>query len=813
MQAQKTKILREYTVLGLLLCLLVVSADAQKAEHQNTQTEAVSPSDSSVHKSPDIKDRHFVFRLARDQQTFWTSGKDLRRGGAKTLIPFTAFTAALIASDSWLSRQVPNHPEQVRKSREVSNAGVFSLVGATGGSLLLGKLSGNEHWQEAGLLSSEAMLNSTAVTLAFKGLSQRQRPDRGNGQGDFFHGGGSFPSEHAALAWSAAGVLAHEYPKPFTRFLAYGLAASVTVSRVTAQKHFPSDVVVGSALGWYLGRQIYRAHHDPQLGGAEWGGLLDRSSEQRRSPENMGSPPVPLDSWVYAALDRLAAFGYITTAYSGMRPWTRIECARLLEDADERIRYEALPGSDAEVLYHALANEFSVETASRSAGRNLEVRVDSIYSRVTAISGTPLHDGYHFGQTIINDDGRPYSEGVNNITGVSAHAGAGPLAFFLQGEYQHAPGVPSDPASVLQATAQQDLTLPLANGVGPIDRFRLLRGSVAFACHNVQISFGKQSLWLGPGESGPFLYSDNAEPIPMFRIDQVSPVHLPLISRVLGPVRAEFFLGRLSGQHWIFSDGTLFGPNINRQPFIHGSKISFRPTSNFEFGMGFTVLFAGPGLPFTWHNFLRTFTSFNVTPGSARDPGDRRSTFDLSYRIPYLRHWLTLYADSLVDDEFSPLGSTRPSMRMGMYFSHLPKFPKLDLRLEGLYTDVPGQKPGGFLYWNGRYRSGYTNEGNLLASWIGRQGRGGQAWATYWLSARSKLQLNYRHAEVDQAYIGGGHLHDIGAKAEIQLRPDLQLSGSTQYEQWRFPVLSSSAHSNFSASVQMTLLPHWKIGK
>jgi len=152
-------------------------------------------------------------------------------------------------------------------------------------------------------------------------------------------------------------------------------------------------------------------------------------------------------------------------------------------------------------------------------------------------------------------------------------------------------------------------------------------------------------------------------------------------------------------------------------------------------------------------------------------------------------------------------------MRMGMYFPHLPKIPKLDLRMEGLYTDVPGQKPGGFLYWNGRYRSGYTSDGNLLASWIGRQGRGGQAWFTYWLSPRSKLQLNYRHAEADKAFIGGGHLNDIGVKTELQLRPDLLLSGSAQYEQWRFPVLSLQSHINFTTSVQMTFFPRWKIGK
>ncbi len=795
------KLVLKLVLAWLIPCVLISLTSAQDAQ-------------STTHDQTHVWfDHRCIFRLADDQKKFWTSGKDLEHGGAKNFVPFAAFTGVLISSDSWFTHQVPDRPNQLRRSGNVSDLGVLSLAGAAGGSLLLGRIMGDKHWQEAGLLSAEAMLNSTAAAFVFKGMTQRQRPENGDGHGAFFRGGTSFPSETSTIAWSAAGVLSHEYPRPFARFIAYSLASSVTISRVTAQKHFAADAFVGSALGWYMARQVYRSHHDPQLGGREWGGLIHNTVERRRRPENMGSPPVPLDSWVYPALDRLVAFGYITTAYSGMRPWTRMECARLLEEAREKIENDAFSDSDAAVIYRELLREFSAEISARNGGTTLRVQIDAIYSRISDISGTSLRDGYHFGQTIINDEGRPYGEGVNNIIGVTAHASAGPLAFFLQGEYQHTPSIAPDSPTTLQAIAQQDLTQPLENGTVQIDRFGLLAGSISFAYHNLQLSFGKQSLWLGPGESGPFLYSDNAAPIPMFRLDQVSPVHLPVLSRILGPVRTEFFLGQLSGQHWVFSDGTLYGSQISKQPFIHGTKISFRPTVNLEFGMGFTVLFAGPNLPFNWRNFYRTFTTFNVAPGSATDPGDRRSTFDFSYRIPYFRHWLTVYADSLVDDEFSPLGSTRPSMCMGVYLSHLPKLPKFDLRMEGLYTDVPGQKPGGFLYWNGRYRSGYTSDGNLLASWIGRQGRGGQAWTTYWFSPRSKVQWNYRHEEVDKTFIGGGHLNDIGVKAELLMRSDLQLSASTQYEQWQFPVLSPQPHIDVTTSVQITFFPHWKIGK
>src|SRR6267143_3887384 len=49
---------------------------------------------------------------------------------------------------------------------------------------------------------------------------------------------------------------------------------------------------------------------------------------------------------------------------------------------------------------------------------------------------------------------------------------------------------------------------------------------------------------------------------------------------------------------------------------------------------------------------------------------------------------------------------------------------------EGVYTDVPagGAISHGFFYFNPRFLNGYTSNGDLLASWIGREGQGAQAW-------------------------------------------------------------------------------------
>src|SRR5579863_9179273 len=213
----------------------------------------------------------FVKHIVNDQKQFWTSPAHFQVKDLKWILPGAATAAVFVATDSWLSKQVP--ASQMATSKTFSDYSTYSFIGLGGASFLLGKIKGDDHLSEAGLLAGEAAINSTAVAYAFKEITQRQRPFAGNGHGNFFAGGSSFPSEHSAIAWSIASVWAHEYPGWFSQMAAYGLASAVTVTRVTAKQHFPADVVVGSTLGWYFGRQVYRAHHDPELGGSGWGSL------------------------------------------------------------------------------------------------------------------------------------------------------------------------------------------------------------------------------------------------------------------------------------------------------------------------------------------------------------------------------------------------------------------------------------------------------------------------------------------------------------------------------------------------------------
>ena len=366
------------------------------------------------------------------------------------------------------------------------------------------------------------------------------------------------------------------------------------------------------------------------------------SDEKQRSAGDMASTYVPLDSWIYSAFDRLAALGYLQTGFADLRPWTRMECARLVSEAGDRMADDE-PDSAVVALYRSLSSEFSLELERQDGSPNLGFQVESIYSQMISISGRPLTDGYHFAQTIENNFGRPYGEGANWYSGAALRAQAGRLAFYVRGEYQSSGTVPALSPQAQAAIAQADFTPAAAQGP-PSDtsRFRLLDAYVAVTFKNNQLSFGQQSLWWGPSYGGPMLFSDNAEPIPMLRYDRVSPFKLPGFMGALGPMRVQFFIGQLRGQQFVnipipgHPNASQVvghpGVSLNPQPYIHGLKLSLNPTPNFELSFSRTVIFGGPGFPVTAATFWRSFVSTaggNASGSSIQgDPGDRRAALD-----------------------------------------------------------------------------------------------------------------------------------------------------------------------------------------
>lgn len=554
----------------------------------------------------------------------------------------------------------------------------------------------------------------------------------------------------------------------------------------------------------------------------------------------IGSPFIPVDSWVYPAVWRLYGLGVLDHVFLGIRPWTRTSLAHMLADTGGKIEdVGAGPLKDeARQIFDALTHELNRDSNAPCFGNAVAVRLESTYSVTRAISGTPLHDSFHLGSTIINDYGRPYQNGFNNYSGLSGYATAGRFTLYMRGEFQGAPSAVGYSPVLYQSLANIDETinpvtgLPYPNQVtiplGPIataTQGRFLDAYLSAQILNHVFSFGKQDEWLGPAEGASFAYSNNAENLYAFHINRIEPLFVPGLSRITGPFRYEFLIGSLRGHtlmpNPLYANNPASQPNVIApgNPWVHLEKINFRPTKNLEFGFERTALFGGEGhSPVTLHTFLKSFFSVASpsfeTKNGRNDPGARFASFDASYRIPFVRNWLTFYTDGEVHDDVSPIDSPRSSSwRPGLYLSHVPGLPKLDIRVEAATTDPPVSRSNGgrYMYFEYIEKQGYTNQGQIFGDWIGREDKGGQAWITWHLSGNEWVQAGWRGQKAAKDFIPGGTtLTDLNFQVVKRVGKNFEINGNFILEHYRAPIYKPGQQTVTSTTIQLTWFPERK---
>jgi Capsule assembly protein Wzi len=522
---------------------------------------------------------------------------------------------------------------------------------------------------------------------------------------------------------------------------------------------------------------------------------------------------LPLDSWVYPALDRLRGLGHLDTAFLGLRPWTRRSIQRMLEAVSQN--EDVQNDSQAAEIVATLQREFGTEDNDPG---ELSYACEGLTTRMQGISGLTLRDSFHLGQTLVNDYGRTYQPGFNTVDGVAGSVQYGRFSLYARGEYQHAPSAAGYSPALIATLSTLDCGVRSASGMpcnlvqaaipaGPIastNAIRIVEANLSYRILNHEISFGKSDHWLAPTVGGAFTYSNNAENMYAFQIDRTEPLYIPLLSRLTGPFRYDFFVGSLKGH----SD-----PN---DPWMHVEKINFKPTPNVELGFERTVIWGGKGHePINIKSFLRSFFSLTSVPlaqkKSRSDPGARFGSFDFSWRLPWLNHWVTLYTDSMVHDDVSPIDAPRhAAVRPGLYLSRIPGISRLDLRFEGVNTDPETSRSAGgsYLYTEFIEVQGYTNKGYIMGDAMGREGQGGQAWLTYHMSPRELVQVSFRHGKNANDFIPGGTTQNsFDIHAVKRFHEDLEISAEIQHEWWKAPVYQQGQQTDTVAKFQLTLYP------
>ena len=244
-----------HRLFGMIILAVMLGAGLEVC----AQIPSPSPTPSRI---PSLESEFFK-NILSDQKAIWTAPVRLQRGDTKWAIPAGIGFMALATTDRITGDEIAEFDRQVKISHIASNAGsVYSLAPVAGAFYLFGRSRNNDRARETGLLAAEALVDSVIVASALKGITQRARPSAGRERSEFFDGGNSFPSGHSTQAWAVATVIASEYhDRRVVQILSYGAATAVSVARFTGQKHYLSDIVVGSVLGYGIGKYVYGTHH------------------------------------------------------------------------------------------------------------------------------------------------------------------------------------------------------------------------------------------------------------------------------------------------------------------------------------------------------------------------------------------------------------------------------------------------------------------------------------------------------------------------------------------------------------------------
>ena len=230
-------------------------------------------------KEKDLYDRtgymHPFARMPKfvlyDQKAIWTSPFHTSKRDAKWWAIWGGTIGGLIAADRYIERNAPSNATLVRVGNDASYLGEsYTLLPIAAGMYFIGTARGSDHFRETGLLSFEALADVTIMQLALKEVLGRERPLEGKGNGAFEQSpnrwNSSFPSGHTISTFAMASIVAHEYHHhTWIKVLMYGYGIGVGAARLAANKHFPSDVVGGGVMGWFVGDYVYGHRHNSEL--------------------------------------------------------------------------------------------------------------------------------------------------------------------------------------------------------------------------------------------------------------------------------------------------------------------------------------------------------------------------------------------------------------------------------------------------------------------------------------------------------------------------------------------------------------------
>ena len=212
----------------------------------------------------DKLNKEFLLNFGDDFVNVLASPKSWKGGDFLSLSVILGAGLLLYSVDQDIQQWAQDH-------RSSSSEGIFKTIGHLGNGVVLiglmtalyvsGEVSDNNSLRKTALLSLESCLTTGIIVRGLKSVVGRARPWTGESSHSFHPFStrsrfASFPSGHASVAFAVATVIADQSKKAYIDILAYSLATMAAFSRVHLDKHWASDILVGSAIGYFVAKKI-----------------------------------------------------------------------------------------------------------------------------------------------------------------------------------------------------------------------------------------------------------------------------------------------------------------------------------------------------------------------------------------------------------------------------------------------------------------------------------------------------------------------------------------------------------------------------
>jgi membrane-associated phospholipid phosphatase len=209
-------------------------------------------------------------------KSYWTVTKKVPTGPARwKTAEWVAFSGILAGGtviylfDDQIREWIQRNPTQAKNDVaeyvfEPWGSGIYPVV-LLGGFYAYGLAAKKALPRQVAMAGVQAFIMTRIATVVIKQLTHRHRPyqdDPANPRlwegpiADWHYN--SFPSGHTSTAFALATLFSSVYrDKIWVGILSYGIATGVAWSRVYDNQHWASDVFIGAALGFAIGKTVY----------------------------------------------------------------------------------------------------------------------------------------------------------------------------------------------------------------------------------------------------------------------------------------------------------------------------------------------------------------------------------------------------------------------------------------------------------------------------------------------------------------------------------------------------------------------------